>query len=135
MSKYLFYQLFAPRTLSTPKSRPEMGGFGSLMNYDHILYGLYDVVKNTNILLDTDVHQQKGIINDIDGGMSFTPRFYAGNNEVVDVWRAEDMKEMLTDEYFATQQIKDPQAHQRLKELLKNMEEDDNPVVVIAKMK
>ena len=99
------------------------------------IYGIYDIAKNTNILLDTDHNQQKGIINDINGGLSIIPRYYVGNGEVVDIWRAEDMKEMLTDEYFAKQTIKDKQAHQKLKELLKNLKEDDNPVIVIAKMK
>ena len=42
---------------------------------------------------------------------------------------------MLTDEYFASLKIKDQQAHQKLKELLKNLQEDDNPVIVIAKLK
>ena len=54
---------------------------------------------------------------------------------VVDVWNAENMKEMLTDEYFASQNIKDQQAHQKLKEILKNLRVDDNPVVVVAKLK
>ena len=45
------------------------------------------------------------------------------------------MKEKHTDEYFASRTIKDPQAHQKLKELLKNLDEQDNPVVVIAKLK
>lgn len=45
------------------------------------------------------------------------------------------MKEMLTEEYFSTQTIKDKEAHQKLRELLKNLKEDDNPVVVIAKLK
>jgi hypothetical protein len=45
------------------------------------------------------------------------------------------MKEMLTDEYFATQTIKDQAGHQKLKEILLNLKEDDNPVVVVAKLK
>ena len=54
---------------------------------------------------------------------------------VADVWNANDMKEILTEKYFASQEIKDPNAHQELKELLKNLKDDDNPVVVIAKLK
>ena len=86
-------------------------------------------------IFDTDQHLQAGIINDINGGLPFIPRYYAGNNIVVDVWNAEDMKEMLTDEYFESQIIKDQQALQKLKEVMKNLKEDDNPVVVVAKLK
>ena len=102
---------------------------------DYEVYGIYDRVKNTNIILDTDRLGQKGIINDINGGLSIVPRYYAGNDEIIDIWKAEDMKEMLTEEYFASQTIKDKEAHQKLKALLKNLREDDNPVVVIAKLK
>jgi len=76
-----------------------------------------------------------GIINDINGGLPFIPRYYAGNGVVVDVWNAENMKEMLTDEYFASQTIKNQESYQNLKSLLKNLKDDDNPVVVVAKLK
>ena len=76
-----------------------------------------------------------GIINDIIGGLPFFPRYYAGNNVVVDVWNVENMKEMLTDEYFEKQTIKDKEGHEKLKALLNNLKEDDNPVVVVAKLK
>jgi len=76
-----------------------------------------------------------GIINDINGGLPFIPRYYAGNGVVVDVWNVENMKEMLTDEYFASQTIKNQESYQNLKSLLKNLKDDDNPVVVVAKLK
>ena len=78
---------------------------------------------------------QKGIINDLNGGLPFIPIYYAGNGLVVDIWNADNMQEMLTEEYFATQTIKDPKAHQVLKELMKDLKYDDNPVIVIAKLK
>ena len=135
MSKYVFYGLFSPHTLPTPKARPRNVG-GTIVANEGTVFGIYDIEKNTNILLDTDHHHhQKGFINDINGGLSILPRFYAGNDEIVDIWRAEDMKEMLTDEYFASLKIKDQEAHQKLKDLLKNLQEDDNPVIVIAKLK
>jgi len=136
LSKYFFYDLGVPKSLPAPKSRPEIRIFGgNMMVNDYEVYGIYDRVKNTNIILDTDRLGQKGIINDINGGLSIVPRYYAGNDEIIDIWKAEDMKEMLTEEYFASQTIKDKEAHQKLKALLKNLREDDNPVVVIAKLK
>jgi len=76
------------------------------------------------------------MINDLNGGLSFSPKYYfAGDIVVVDYWDPEEMKEILTEEFFATKTIKDPQAHEKLKEILKNLKEDDNPVMVIAKLK
>ena len=136
MPKFFFYQFRFPNSFSKPKSRqvynPVLNGYGAT---DAIVYGLYDIEQQTNILLDTDSYLQKGFINDINGGLSFVPRYYAGDGIVVDVWNAEDMKEILTDEYFASQKIKDSQAYQKLKEILQNLKEDDNPVVVMARLK
>ena len=123
---YFFYKMYVTESFAQPKSEYPQ---------PQAIYGLYDIAENKNILLDTDQYLQSGIINDINGGLPFIPLCYAGNNEVVGLWLPDMMKEKLTDEYFASQTIKDQQGHQKLKEILKNMNEDDNPVIVIAKLK
>ena len=136
MPNYFFYRTVLPESFSGPKSKPVYNYItNQYSSSDRAVYGLYNIKKNTNILLDSDEYLQKGFINDINGGLSIIPRFYVGNNIVVDVWYPEEMKEMLTEEYFANQKIKDSHAHQKLKEILKNLKEDDNPVVVVAKLK
>jgi hypothetical protein len=131
--KYFFYSILAPPILPRPKARPKPIFFS--YESDVIIHGIYNIAENTNILLDTDSHLQKGIINDINGGLPFFPKYYAGNGIVVDVWQAEDMKEILTEEYFAARNIKDRQAHQKLRELLAKLKEEDNGAVVLAKLK
>ena len=134
--KFFFYKITIPDIFSGPKSKPT---YNHLLNVykssDRVVYGIYNKEKSLNILLDTDDHLQKGFINDINGGLSFIPRFYAGNDIVIDIWNPTDMKEMLTEAYFKTRTIKDQQAYQKLKDLLKNLKEDDNPVIVVAKLK
>ncbi|MDR2036577.1 MAG: 6-bladed beta-propeller [Bacteroidales bacterium] len=132
---YIFYHLYVPEILSRPKSRPILMSSGRERSTDAIVYGIYHIKRNANIFLDTDPYQQKGLINDINGGLSFIPQYYAGNGVLIDFWKAEDMKEMLTEEYFATQKTKDRQAHQQLRELLKKMKDEDNGVIVVAKLK
>ena len=131
---FFFYSVFVPQILPRPNARP-IFYYGREVPNDIIIYGIYDIAMKTNVLLDTDRYHQKGLINDVNGGLSFFPKYYAGDDIVVDIWQAYDMKEMLTEEYFASQSIKDPQAHQKLRELLKILQEDDNPIVVIAKLK
>jgi len=134
---YFFYCIRTPKAFSVPKSKPVYSDIlGADVNVDRYIYGIYNIAKHTNILLDTEpFYFQKGIINDLNGGLSFIPKYYAGNNEVIDIWNPADMKKLLTDQYFASLKIKDPQAHQKLKELLKTLKDDDNPVVVVAKLK
>ncbi|MDL2277480.1 6-bladed beta-propeller [Parabacteroides sp. OttesenSCG-928-G07] len=98
--------------------------------------GIYNTANQTTYLLDTDpITRMVGLVNDLDGGLSFWPRYYTSENELVDIWRAEDMKEFLTEKYFAAHEIKDPAAHQKLKELVQKLDIEDNPVIVIAKLK
>ena len=136
MSNFFFYKIRVPDFFSKPKAKPRYSPFvNEYRPDDSSVYGIYNIDDKTNILLDTDEHLQKGIINDINGGLPVIPRYYAGNGIVVDVWNVEDMKEILTNEYFATRTIKDQQSHQKLKEVLKSLKDDDNPVVVVAKLK
>jgi len=134
--KYFFYEIVIPEIFSQPKPEkifdPRINDY-VIADYQ-IVSGIYNIEKKTNIMLDTDANLQRGIVNDINGGFPVIPKFYAGN-EIIDVWKAHKMKEKLTDEYFSKQTIKDKAGRQKLKELLKNMKEDDNEVVVIAKLK
>lgn len=99
--------------------------------------GLYYISEGKAEFLDNDpVTRKRGLVNDIDGGLSFWPRYYnKSENELVDVWDAYEMKELLTEDYFAAHTAKDPAAHERLRALLNNLDEGDNPVIVIAKLK
>ena len=102
----------------------------------YIQFGLYDIVNKKTLLLENDpVSRMSGLINDIDGGFSFWPKYYSLSHELADVYQAYEMKEILKEKYFAGRTIKNPQAHQKLKELVNNLKEDDNPVIVIAKLK
>lgn len=134
--KFFFYNIRVPDLFSKPKAKPRYSHLlKKTIPNDSYVYGIYNIEQKTNILLDTDDHSQKGFVNDLNGGLPFVPKYYAGNGLVVDVWHPETMKEMLTEEYFASQTIKDQQAYQKLKEVLKDLKEDDNPVVVVAKLK
>ena len=135
--KFFFYEITVPYGRTGQRVRPVWNPFlGEYRTPPRMpFYGIYDRVQNKSILLDTDQHLRQGIVNDINGGLSFIPQFYAGNGEIVGFWNPEDMLEILTEEYFATKTIKDPEAHQRLRAVLRNLQFDDNPVIVIARLK
>ena len=77
----------------------------------------------------------KGFYNDIDGGMPFLPAYINGKQELVSFLYPYEIKEILTNEYFARKNILDEAANLRLKEMIMRLQEDDNPVVVIARLK
>ena len=76
-----------------------------------------------------------GFTNDIDGGFGFYPTLLhniQNDKQFVCVYQPYELKKFLTDEYLATRKIKDKEAHKRLKKLLTELDEDDNPVIMIA---
>ena len=128
---YIFFDIigFAAANIPLPKEYKEGANY-------YVLFGIYDIVNKQTRLLDTRRSSQMfGLINDLDGGFSFWPMCYTSDNELASVLQAYEMKETLTEKYFSNRTIKNPQSHQNLKELLKNLDEYDNPVVVIGKLK
>jgi hypothetical protein len=137
--QYVFFPTDFGKVRPTPEGRKHkiiIQGVEHETNSSRYVFGLYDSYSKETKLLETNpVSKLVGLINDIDGGLSFKPQYYISNDELVDIWSAEDMKEFLTQEYFDAHTIKDEQAHQNLKKLLSDMLEDDNPVLVFAKLK
>ncbi len=123
----------------TPQGKPtNQIFFGQSVGDDgYKVMGMYDIARGKTEFLDRDpISRNIGLVNDIDGGLPFRPRYYnESGNELVQVLEAYEMKELLTEEYFAAHPARDPASHARLRELVKSLDENDNPVVVIAKLK
>jgi len=85
---------------------------------------------------------RQGIINDIDGGYDFFPTYqmaHIQNNQqlVCKICQPSDLLGDLTEKHFASKEIKNKEANDRLRNLLKNLKEKggDNPVLMIATFK
>jgi len=98
------------------------------------------LTKETIIPLPGGVTQTRtsslrGLSNDIDGGLPFNPRFLSyipNNRQLICIYPSYLLKEKLTEEHFAHYKIRDQEAHKRLRNLLANLNEEDNPVIMIA---
>ena len=116
------------------------------------VYCLYDknnsklstVKHDTSISIERNVQSYnyntvfKGFTNDIDGGFAFFPYYrYQMQNEkqFANAFQSYELKQYLTNEYLSQRKIKNLEAHQRLKKLLSKLDEDDNPVIIIATVK
>ena len=80
----------------------------------------------------------RGLSNDIDGGLPFAPHHLShiqNDQQMICIYQSYLLKEKLTDEHFARYKIKDPEAHKRLRNLLENLDWEDNPVLMIATFK
>ncbi len=78
--------------------------------------------------------QQGGIIDDMMGGPDFRPNVTNGNTALMLV-SALDMKLYLDSEQFKKQKVKLPEKKEKLTQLKKTLNENDNHFLVLAKLK
>jgi len=95
---------------------------------------IFDKRKNQTFILQKE-QRLKGFYNDIDGGLPFWPIHINLKQEMVAFLYPFTMKEMLTDDYFGRKTIRDKAANLRLRELIKRLDDEDNPILVIATLK
>jgi len=75
-----------------------------------------------------------GFINDLTGGPDFKP-LYTSDSTVFVTVSALDMKLYLDSDKFKKQTVKFPEEKEKLAQLNKTLKEDDNPFLMVAKLK
>ena len=110
------------------------GGF----NYKGLIHWvLFNRNTNQKVIIPTkstiDYQSLEGIKNDLDGGIDFWPKRISKKGEIYTWYKVEDLKSKM--EQSNHEQMKNPKAAQRLKELLKNLPEDVNVIVAVLKEK
>ncbi len=75
--------------------------------------------------------------NDLDGGMPIDMSFSSLNalNQWVMGYEAYDIMEKLTPEYLSGSPAKDPDAKQKMIKMVEQLTENDNPVIMVMKLK
>jgi len=91
-------------------------------------------------LFDKKIHQLKelengGFINDIDAGLTFWPAFTNQNQDLVCAYHADILKEEISLKGLNEQNDKDILGFKKLRTLVAQLNEEDNPIVVIVKLK
>jgi len=94
---------------------------------------LHDKNTHQTVLLDCGKERNKGFFNDIDGGLSFWPSYVNSQQELICVYEAFDFKENFN--YSPQKVIKNADALEKFKKIATNIKEEDNPIIIIAKLK
>ena len=95
---------------------------------------LYDKHSKKTVKLKNG-EKGKGFHNDIDGGLPFWPDYVNNRQELISHYWPFDLKETMFDYEIHSYSIRNNEAHEKLKRMLNNLKENDNPVVVIARLK
>lgn len=86
---------------------------------------------NFRVLFDPE----KDLINDLDGGPNIWPKTIWDDKTIVSWIEAIQLKTLVTSETFKNYKPKDAKKKQELESLAENLEETDNPVLILVKFK
>ena len=90
------------------------------------MYGIFDKRNGELTLMSRPIKEKLGFKNDIDNGLVIWPHYISSNNELVTFIQPEEFME-----YYSL--INNPS--DKLKEIANKIKLDDNPIVIIAKLK
>lgn len=93
---------------------------------------LYNKVTQKGVAIKESL--EGGFINDLTGGPDFRP-LYTSDSTVFVTVSALDMKLYLDSDKFKNQEVKFPEQKEKLVQLNKSLKEDENPFLMIAKLK
>lgn len=82
-----------------------------------------------------EIRLNSGFINDIDGGYPFLPLGLISKDKAYCTFFAYEMKNMLSDEFFAKVEFKNEDGHEQLLKILEDSNLEDNPIIMIVKLK
>jgi hypothetical protein len=125
------YNLDIDKAVTGPGGQERMG--------IHQIIGLYDK-QNAEFFLvapgNVD-HQIEptGIKNDIDGGINFMPRYAVNDTLIVSWFEAYELKMYVASEAFKNSTPKFPEKKKELERLAASLDENDNPVLMLVKLK
>lgn len=107
----------------------------SCMGKIDIKYLLYDKNKNEGNLLVNEVGESTGILNDWDGGLDFWPVMQKNNNEVIMPVEALEFKKKIESNSTSKRNIKYPDKQKRVKNFISNIDDLDNPIIMLVTLK
>lgn len=77
--------------------------------------------------------EENAFYNDIDGGVSFFPIQIERNGDMIGWKTAEEFKEEILSNDYTAQKAKYGERFERVYQLANSLQDDDNPILIIAK--
>ncbi len=103
------------------------------------ILGLYDKQNDDFFLVEpsnvNDQIEPTGIENDIDGGINFMPKYAVNDTLLVGWFQAYQLKMYVASELFKNSNLKFPEKKKKLEQLAASLNENDNPVLMLVKLK
>ena len=113
----------------------------SFLGYINPIHGMYHKKSSKLVFLkkykgySTENGGFSGFVNDIDGGVPFWPIAQPNGQQLVGVIDAYELKAYVASEVFIKANPKHPERKKELKQLAENLDNNDNPVLMIVYLK
>lgn len=132
------------------KRLPEYTSFEQILETNRFLILRYNFYKGKNslVLIEKEKYNSflsywsfddyRGLINDLDGGVRFQPRWYLSENGreyLIEIKDAIKIKTHVNSEEFNKSNSISPEKKKKLKKIADNLKETDNPVITIVELK
>lgn len=132
--------LFLQTNLNYLKRTEPVYESGFLLDkYTVDLVGVYEKRIKETYIVEISRTEEKllrtGLVNDIDGGPKFFPRFRMGDNKFAMPIQAFELKKYIASESFKNTPAKYPEKKKALEGLANSLSEDDNPVLMVVTMR
>ena len=105
----------------------------------HNILGVYNKLGKKFFFIEpTNIRDQicpTGIENDIDGGINFIPEYKLGDTSLVSWLNAYDLKTYTSSKTFLISTPKYPEKKKELEQLANSLNENDNPILMLVKLK
>lgn len=95
---------------------------------------LTDKLSKSSVLVSDISDEYTGFINDIDGGFDFWPRHISGSWMYINI-PANNFLEKIPDKLADKKDVKYPERKNALKNLVASIDEGDNPIIMLVKLK
>ena len=137
-NSYITFTINLGRKYNLEIYKAVRGPGGEMMGI-HQIIGLYDKQNDEFFLVaPSNIDHQiepTGIKNDIDGGINFMPRYAVNDTLIVSWFEAYELKMYVASETFKNSTPKYPEKKKQLEELAASLDENDNPVLMLVKLK
>jgi len=132
------------------KRLPDYISFEQILETNRFLILRYNFYKGKNslVMIEKEKHKSflsywsfddyRGLINDLDGGVKFQPRGYLFENNreyLVEIKDAIKIKTYVNSIEFQNAKFISPEKRRIFKEVANNLKEEDNPVLMIVRLK
>ncbi len=95
--------------------------------------GICNLERESLQMINLDNRESRTILNDLDGGLEFIPVSNKFEKSWYKLVWVDELKDLLEEERFLSRKVKYPEKRSQLKKFIENLDDEDNPIIVVVR--